>query len=238
MFALYREAYVGTEFDAGKNLMIPRRQGFGMRGGQPPAAADKPAAAPEMIRSPLANPWMSGDLATLANALKPGTVTPTRSIAINGCAYATVLQCRGWLPPAVGTVCWFTVDNPGLSARFPIFAGATELPAAFAIDGQHRYRTDSAAWTMRTANRLALVRWGQTQKIMEDTIRYFEEKGLSELPVVEKRYQEILARKTPDKEPFTATEYLTRYTNDFARAILSTYEELTGKFWYMLRGGI
>jgi dipeptidase len=241
MFRLYREAYVGTEFDAGKNLTIPRRPAFGQRGGQPPAPGAQPAApaaAPEMVRSPLANPWMSGDLASLANTLKPGTVTPTRTIAINGCAYATVLQCRGWLPPAVGTVCWFALDNPGLSARFPIFAGTTELPTAFEIDGQHRYRTDSATWTMRTANRLALVRWGQAQKMMEDTIRQFEEKGLAELPIVEKRYQEILASKTPDKEPFTPAQYLTQYTNDFARAILSKYEELTGKFWYMLRGGL
>jgi len=270
MFRLYREAYVGTEFDAGKNLMIPRRQGFGGRGGapaaalppgakpeaqakalaqakaqaqQPPAKAEAqqpatPPPAPEMVRSPLANPWMSNDLAQLANALKPGTVTPTRSIAINGCAYATVIQCRGWLPPAVGTVCWLALDNPGLSARFPLFAGVTELPAPYSIDGQHRYRSDSATWTMRTANRLALVRWNQAQKTMEDTIRYFEEKGLTELPIVEKRYQELFASKTPDKEPFKPNEYLTQYTNDFARAILGKYEELTARFWYMMRGGI
>jgi len=240
MFRLYREAYVGTEFDGGKNLLIPKRPQMA-RGGapaKPPAQPATPAPAPEMTRSPLANPWMSGDLAALANSLKPGTVQSTRTIAINGCAYATVLQCRGWLPPAVGTVCWFTLDNPGLSARFPIFAGTTELPAAFEIDGQHRFRMDSATWMMRTANRLALVRWAQGQKMMEDTIRQFEEKGLAELPIVEKRYQDLLASKTPDKEPIKPAEYLTQYTNDFARAILNKYEELTGKFWYMLRGGI
>ena len=240
MFRLYREAYVGTEFDGGKNLLIPKRPQMA-RGGapaKPPSQPATPAPAPEMTRSPLANPWMSGDLAALANSLKPGTVQSTRTIAINGCAYATVLQCRGWLPPAVGTVCWFTLDNPGLSARFPIFAGTTELPAAFEIDGQHRFRMDSATWMMRTANRLALVRWAQGQKMMEDTIRQFEEKGLAELPIVEKRYQDLLASKTPDKEPIKPAEYLTQYTNDFARAILNKYEELTGKFWYMLRGGI
>jgi dipeptidase len=241
MFRMYREAYVGTEFDQGKNLLIPRRPAMGGRGAAPAQPAAKPATpapAPEMIKSPLANPWMSSDLTQLANTLKPGTVQPTRTIAINGCAYATILQCRGWLPPAVGTVCWFALDNPGLSARFPIFAGATELPAGFEIDGQQRFRTDSATWTMRQANRLALVRWQQGQKMMEDTIRQFEEKGLAELPIVEKRYQELLASKTPDKEPIKPAEYLTQYTNDFARAILYKYQELTGKFWYLLRGGI
>ena len=239
MFRLYREAYVGTDYDGGKNLVIPRRAGFGRPGGQPAAGQTAaPVPAPEMVRSPLANPWMSGDLAMLANALKPGTVQSQRTIAINGCAYATIIQCRGWLPPAVGTVCWFALDNPGLSARFPLFAGVKALPAAFEIDGQHRFRTDSATWTMRTANRLALVKWGQAQKPMEDAIRQFEEKGLAELPIVEKRYQEILNSKTPDKEPIKPADYLTQYSGDFARAILNTYEELTAKFWYMLRGGI
>jgi len=243
MFKMYREAYVGTEFDGGKNLLIPKRPQMA-RGGAPakppaqPAQPATPAPAPEMTRSPLANPWMSFDLAALANSLKPGAVSQLRTIAINGCAYATVLQCRGWLPPAVGTVCWFALDNPGLSARFPLFAGATELPTAFEIDGQHRFRMDSATWMMRTANRLALVRWAQGQKMMEDTIRQFEEKGLAELPIVEKRYQDLLASKTPDKEPIKPAEYLTQYTNDFARAILNKYEELTSKLWYMLRGGI
>jgi len=37
-----------------------------------------------------------------------------------GCSYATVIQIKGWLPPAVGAVCWFAFDNPALSPRIPI----------------------------------------------------------------------------------------------------------------------
>ena len=48
---------------------------------------------------------------------------PQRTIPISGCAYATVLQVRGWLPPSVGAICWFAFDNPAMSARIPIFAG-------------------------------------------------------------------------------------------------------------------
>ncbi|MGA2585758.1 MAG: C69 family dipeptidase [Candidatus Aminicenantales bacterium] len=235
MFKMYRETYAGTEYDATKNLMVPRRQ-MG-RPGQPPAQGAQPAA-PELMKSPLAQPWMSNDLMQLVNTLKPGTIQSQRTIAISGCSYATILQCRGWLPPAVGTVCWFAFDNPGLSARFPVFAGVTALPPSFEVCAQHRYRTDSACWTFRSANRLATVKWGATQKIMEDTVREFEEKGLMELPIVEKKYQEILASKTPDKEPFKPNEYLTKYTNDFARAAMNKYEELTGKFWFLLRGGL
>ena len=232
----YRETYAGTEYDAAKNLLVPRRASMGRGGAQPAPPAE--GAAPDLVKSPLAQPWMSGDFTQLVNTLKPGTIQAQRTIAISGCAYATVIQCRGWLPLAVGTVCWFAFDNAGLSARIPIFAGVTALPPSFEVCAQHRYRTDSACWAFRSANRLATVKWGATQKIMEDTIREFEEKGLLELPQVEKTYMDLLNSKTPDKLPFKPNEYLTKYSNDFANAAINKYRELTDRFWYLLRGGL
>jgi dipeptidase len=232
----YRETYAGTEYDATRNLLVPRRGPMGRPGAQPAPPAE--GAAPDLVKSPLAQPWITGDFMQLVNTLKPGTIQAQRTIAISGCSYATVIQCRGWLPPAVGTVCWFAFDNPGLSARIPVFAGVTALPPSFEVCAQHRYRADSACWAFRSANRLAAVKWGATQKIMEDAIREFEEKGLLELPQVEKTYMELLNSKTPDKLPFKPNEYLTKYTNDFANAAINKYRELTDRFWYLLRGGL
>lgn len=210
---LYRETYAGTEYDMSKNLLVKKRN------------------SDEMVPSPVVSNWMSRDLINLINTLKPGTIEPQRTIAINACAYATVIQIRGWLPPAVGAVCWFTFDNPALSARIPIFAGVTELPRSFEICGQHRYREDSAAWIFRRANRLAILRWGDNQKIMEEVVRNFEEKAMAELPLVEKKVLEIMNSKNPEKEPLTVNQYLTMYTNDFARAVLEKYRELYELFW-------
>jgi dipeptidase len=233
----YRETYAGTELDPTKNMMVPRRQQM-RRPGSEPAQPAAPAQAPEMVRSPLAQPYVTGDMAQLLNALKPGTVTPTRAIAISGCAYATVLQCRPNMPPAIGTVCWFAFDNPGQSARIPIYAGVTTLPPSFAVCGQWRYRMDSAAWMFRRTNRLSAVKWGATQKIMEDNIAAFEKKALLEMPLVEKTYLEMLASKTPEKLLFTPAEYLTKYCNDFAHAAMSKSIELGDQFMFLLRGGL
>ena len=236
---LYRETYAGTEYDAGKNLLVPKRPQMRRPGTPPPAQpAGQAPAAPEMVRSPLAQPWMSGDLIQLINTLKPGTITQTRSIAISGCAYATVLQCRPNLPPAIGTVCWFAFDNPGLSPRIPIYAGVTTVPTAFEICGQHRYRTDSAAWMFRRTNRLATLKWGQTEKIMSDNIKAFENKALLEMPAVEKTYLEMAASKTPEKLLFTPAAYLTKYCSDFAHAAMSKSNELGDQFMFLFRGGI
>jgi dipeptidase len=217
---LYRETYAGTDLDMTRNLLVPKGRNN-----------------PELVKSPIAQPWMSRDLISLLNTIKPGTVEAARMIAISACSYATVIQLRSWLPPAVGAVCWFAFDNPAQSARVPIFAGVTELPPSFEVCAQHRFRLDSAAWAFRRANRLATVRWGDTKKAVEDTVREFEDKAFADLPLVEKEFVRIQTSKTPEKEPFTAAAYLTKYTNDFARSAIQKYLELGDKFWHAFAMG-
>jgi len=207
---LYRQTYAGTELDMTKNLMVKKRR------------------SSEMIKSPVVSPWMSRDLVTLLNTLKPGAVQRQRTIAIAGCSYSHVLQCRDWLPDEVGGICWFAFDNPGQSTRIPIFAGVVELPKSFEICGQHRFRTDSACWAFRRANRLATVRWGIAGKYIEQAVMEFEEKAFTELPALEKIVQEL--NKKNIKE---SLKYITKYTNDFARAAMFRYWELGDEFWGM-----
>jgi dipeptidase len=230
VLAIYRNPYEGTDLDMTKNLLVPRMQPRPKPGETPPAQP----AAPQMGLSPIASAWMPRDVINLVNAMKPGTVQPARTIPISGCAYATVLQVKGWLPPAVGAVCWFAFDNPAMSARVPIFAGTTELPPSFEICAQHQFRLDSAAWAFRRANRLATLKWGLTRKTIEETVAEFEDKAFADIPLIEKRVQEILGSKTPDKEPFTVEKYLTKYTNDTARAAIQKYLELGDKFWMLI----
>lgn len=126
LLRFFRETYAGTDLDALRNLRV------------------KAPGSDELVRSPVANPWMSRDWVSLLNTLKPGAVDAKRTIAIAGCSYATVIQCRSWLPDPVGGLCWFSFDNPALSPRIPIFAGVRSLPPGFEICAQHRYRQDSA----------------------------------------------------------------------------------------------
>jgi dipeptidase len=215
----YRSTYEGTEFDMTKNLLVEDR-----RSTQP-------------VKSPVADAWMSRDMFLLLNTLKPGVVERIRTIAIAGCSYSHIIQCRDWLPDPVGAVAWFAFDNPGQSARIPIFAGVTELPPNFEVCAQHRFRTDSACWAFRRANRLATVRWGETKDIIQATITEFEDKAFDDLPYVEKRAVELWAGGKSEESVQKTKEYLTKYTNDFARAAISKYWELGDKFWTMFARG-
>jgi hypothetical protein len=117
-------------------------------------------------------------------------------------------------------VCWFAFDNPAESARFPIFAGVTELPPSFEVCAQHRYRTDSAAWVFRRANRLATVRWGETKDIIQKTIADFEEKapGASPLEDASGPYGK---GDNPEGQRPASTPPI---TGDFAQAAMDTYQ--------------
>jgi dipeptidase len=227
---MYRETYEGADFDMTKNLLVPKPR---PRGEQ---AAKADESKQEMIKSPLANNWMSRELITLLNTLKPGTVETRRTIAISACAYSHIIQTRDWLPDEIGGVAWFSFDNPAQSPRFPIFAGTLSLPKSFEYCAQQRFRTDSAAWAFRQANRLATVRWGATRKNIEDGIMEFEDRAFLELPDIENRFMRL--RQSEDSDASTkCREYLTQYTNDFARAAMGKWTELAETFWAMFARG-
>jgi len=216
---LYRETYAGTEYDLTQNLMVQERRGT------------------KLVKSPIAQPWMSQDMRDLLNTLKPGAVEYQRMIAIAGCAYSHITQCRDWLPDPVGGICWFAFDNPGQSARIPIFAGVKELPSSFEVCAQHRFRTDSACWAFRRANRLSTVRWGEAGIYIQEAIKEFEKKALADLPLIEKKAFELLEESQSGGDPDLLKDYLTKYTNDFARAAMHKYWELGDKFWTMFTRG-
>lgn len=215
----YRETYEGTELDMTKNLKVKQRR------------------SDEIISSPAANPWMSSDTMNLLNTLKPGVIERQRMIAIARCSYSEVLQMRGWLPDPVGGIAWFSFDNPGQSPRMPIFAGVTELPPSFDICAQHRFRMDSACWAFRRANRLATVRWGESREYIENAVKEFEERAFTDLPDIEKKVLELLKKGHSEEDLVQAKAYLTKYTNDFARATIHKYLELGDRFWTMFARG-
>ena len=243
VMAYYRNTYEGTDLDATKNVLVPKNN-FGRRGA--PGAEATPAPAPEMVKSLLASPFMSRDLVNLVNSLKPGTVEGSRTIAISGCSYSNVIQCRDWLPDDIGGVAWFAFDNPACSPRIPIYAGTLSLPDNFEICGQKKFRADAAIWNFRETNRLAELKWERTRNIVEDATKAFEDQAFTELPMIDMMAVELMKAdqgKEPEKDqrgnikPAKYREFMTQYTNDFARAAMTKWMELKGQLWTMYARG-
>lgn len=216
----YRETYEGSELDPTRNLMVPYR----------PRRGEPRTDQPEMVKSPIVNNWSISDMAELLNSIQPGIVEPVRTIAVARCSYSQIIQNRDWLPPEIGTVAYFSFDNPGQSPRIPIWAGVTELPESFKIDCQHKYRTDSACWWYRRANRLAMIKWGWARQYLEAAVQEYESQMFVEAPLIEGRALELM-RSEDGNDPMLYREFLTRYTNNFARATMQKWWELGDFFW-------
>ncbi len=228
----YRETYEGTDLDMTRDLMVSKRRPM-QRGPKPPVD-EKPA---EMVKSPVASGWMGDDLIQLLNTLKPGTIRNRRTIAIARCSYSEIIQCRSWLPDEIGGVAWFSFDNPGESPRFPIFAGVLALPKSFEIGSQQGYQPESASWVFRRTNLLATIKWGATRKQIEDGVAALQERAMVELPAVEKIALQYYNSGEPGQGPAKARQFLTQYTNDFARAAMGKWSELEGTLWAMYARG-
>jgi dipeptidase len=197
---------------------------------------------PEMIKSPMVNNWnLSRDWGQLLNALAPGSVENQRTIAAQQCSYSQVIQARDWLPPEIGTVAYFSFDNPGQSPRIPIYAGTLYLPESFKVDCQHSYREDSACWWFRRANRLAEIKWGWAREYLEPAVMEFEEQLFMEQPLIEQKALELYRATEDDgdgaQDPMEFRTFLTRYTNNFAGATMQKWWEMGDAFWaYFARG--
>ena len=187
---------------------------------------------PDSIVSPFSNPWMLGDEIKMYYAMGDSTMKNIRTVSVSWCSYSTVIQLRSWLPDEVGGVAWIALDNPGESPRFPIFAGNTTVPSLLSVCGQGCERDDAALWHYRKANRLATVRWGNMRKFLEPARDHFIEKSVTEMPFVEKTYQELA---TGDQEK--ATNFLNEYSYDFFGATISRWDDLTHRFWRMSSNG-
>ena len=217
--------YEGTEKNLSGRHMIPN-----------PKRKDKDGkiveSEPDSIVSPFSNPWMRPDEINMYYAMGDSTMKNIRTVSVPWCAYSTVIQLRSWLPDEVGGVAWVALDNPGQSPRFPIFCGTTKLPKMLEICGQHTDRDDAALWHYRKANRLATVRWGTYRKTMEPARDYFIDKGMRELPFVEKAWQELHATDTKK-----AQQMLNGYTADFFGATIVRWDEMARHFWRQTWGG-
>ncbi len=225
LLGYYRETYEGTEFDMSKNLQVPN-----------PALRSNPQAAPT-ITSPVVNNWnLSRDLGALLNAVKPGVVETQRTISAQQCSYSQVIQARGWLPPEIGTVAYFSFDNPGESPRIPVYAGTLSLPESFKVDCQHTYREDAACWAIRRTNRLAQIKWGWAREHLEPAVSEMEEQLFLEQPLIDQKAMEMMQAEG-GSDPMQFRRFLTRYTNNWAGATMQRWRELGEFFWaYYARG--
>ncbi len=224
---LLRSTYEGTDMDMCRNvkMVANRRHKDGTQ-------------YKDTIISPLANPWMGGNMQSTLNYLKPGTVDFKRTVSVAWCSYSFVAQLRDWLPDEVGGVCWVAVDNPGQSPRVPIFCGNSRLPKAYDLCGHKQYSDNAVLWQFRKANKLATVAWQRTRDDMMKAVLDNERDAFKGLTELENSVKSLKAREDED---FNPANQIANLLNDYTYRVYDKaaydWRQLEAKFWQMFGSG-
>ncbi len=224
---LLRSTYEGTDMDMCRNIKMvaKRRQKDG-------------SITMDTIISPVANPWMGGNMQNTLNMLRPGTVDFKRTVSVAWCSYSFVAQLRDWLPDEVGGVCWVAVDNPGQSPRVPVFCGTSRMPQAYSLCGHKKYDDNAVLWQYRKANKLATVAWQRTKDEMMKQVLEQEQKAIKGLAELE---NSVKALKVRESEDFDPKAQIASLLNDYTYRVYdnTTYawKQLEARFWQMFGSG-
>ena len=218
VMALLRSTYEGTDMDMTKNLkqVVERKRKDGSK-------------YKDTILSPVANPWLGGNMQRMLNFVAPGTVDFKRTVSVAWCSYSFVAQLRDWLPDEVGGVCWVSVDNPGQSPRIPIFCGTTRLPKAFNLCGQKKFNEQTVLWQFRKANKLATVAWQSTKKGHMDEVLRLEKDAIDGLNTLEPAVKGLPADRRADM--------LNDYTYRIYDNATYAWRQLEEKYWQLFGMG-
>ncbi|MFO7524337.1 MAG: C69 family dipeptidase [Ignavibacteriaceae bacterium] len=211
MVEIFSDYYEGTDFDMTKNLTVTDDSG-------------------KTIISPLANPQMPYDMNKLLKINGGWGWRGERTIARWYTMYATIIQCRNWLPDEIGGVVWLAWDNVASSIYTPLYSCITKVPESCSTPGRENgYTRKSAWWAFNVVGTLSAQRWGD----MRHDVRAVWDPLQAELFNNQKSFEERmlkLIKSDRNKAIEQITDYsFTRQQKVFERAWLLT-EELWTKY--------
>lgn len=191
MVSLFQDYYEGTEYDMRKTLTVTDKEG-------------------KTVISPLANPFMKSDELKLHKINGGWHWRGERSIAVHFTVYATIIQCRNFLPDEVGGLCWFALDNVASSVYVPFYASISDLPQTYKTDGRVTgFSRDAAWWAFNRLGTLAAKRWGDMRKVTDKTWKPLQNQFFTQQPEIEKQALELLQNGKRNE----AIQLLTQYSN-------------------------
>jgi dipeptidase len=199
--AIFRDYYADTPYDMTRRLTVVDQEG-------------------RAVKSPVANPFMNGDLRELLG------VERERTIASPTATYVTITQSRHWLPDPIGGVVWLGYDNPATTPHIPFYMGISHMPESYMVDGRREFSGDCAWWAFRRASKLSYFRYQPMKEVLRAVWEPMEEEAYARQATVE---EEALALYRQD--PVLAEAFLTEYSHSLANQAVERYWRLGDELW-------
>jgi dipeptidase len=182
----------------------------------------------KMIISPLANPHMPYDMNKLFKINGGWGWRGERTIARWYTMYATIIQCRDWLPDEIGGVVWLAQDNVATSIYIPVYCSVTDLPESYKTPGRiNGYTTQSAWWAFNRLGTLTAQRWGDMRHDVDNVWNPMQKELFEKQKEIEDEAVNLYNEKKPEK---TIT-FLTNYTLKWGDKVVKKAWELGDLLW-------
>jgi dipeptidase len=208
MVEIFSDYYEGTDFDMTKNLTVTDDSG-------------------RTIISPLANPQMPYDMNKLFKINGGWGWRGERTIARWYTMYATIIQCRNWLPNEIGGVAWLAWDNVASSIYTPLYSCITRVPESCTTPGRENgFTNKSAWWAFNVLGTLSAQRWGD----MRHDVRAVWDPWQKEMFANQNKFEEE-ALKLLKSDKKKAIEYLTKYSSDWQQKVFERAWILSHELW-------
>ena len=202
---LFRETYAGTELD-----MTEDPDWYVKNDG-------------EWVKSPLATPQVDGTWRDLLD------ITYYRPIARYYCSYYFVSQARDWMPPEIGGVMWFGLDNPENSPFIPVYTGVESVPQSWKHLDRDKLDRESAWWAFGLVDDLVNRRYQDLKPELDETLMPMQEDLFAMQDAIE-----LAALDLYESDPELAKEFLTNYTSSMMEKAEEKYWELVDHFMFKL----
>ncbi|NOQ26223.1 MAG: peptidase C69 [Bacteroidales bacterium] len=216
---VFKDYYEGTPYDMTRSIKATDSEG-------------------KSIISPLANPFMPYDQLEISNVsggwysvnheTENITFLGERTIARWYTMYATIIQCRDWLPNEIGGVVWMAQDNVATSIYVPVYCSATDLPQSYKTPGRvNGYTRESAWWAFNRLGTLTAQRWGDMRHDIDGVWNPMQK----ELFENQKTFEEEALKLYNQKKPQKTINYVTKYTNDWGNKVVDKAWNLGDFLW-------
>jgi dipeptidase len=206
---VFSDYYEGTPFDMTKDMVVTDDSG-------------------RTVISPLANPHLPYDMNKLFRINGGWGWRGERTIARWYTMYATIIQCRNWLPDEIGGVVWMALDNVSSSIYIPIYCSVSDLPGSYKTPGRpNGFTTQSAWWAFNRLGTLTAQRWGD----MRHDVNAVWDPWQEELFGFQEAFEDqamILYREGKREE---LIDKLTGYTLEWGEKVVGKAWELGDMLW-------
>lgn len=143
-----------------------------------------------------------------------------RPIATQQTGFSFIAQMRNWLPPYVGGILWFGVDDAASSVYVPMYCGINSVPLCFSNKNGSllEYSSTSAFWTFNWVSNYAYSKYALMMPDIKKVQQQWETNFHTMIPSIDKTVTGL-----PESN---AREFLTSFSNTQAENATAAWKKL------------